>query len=323
MIKTLVKFVGGIGLALTCALAAAQHWPNKPVKFIVPTPAGTAPDIVARVIGEKLTARWGQQVVVENRAGAGGIPAMVAFSQAAPDGHTLGLIHTGAIALTPHLFKDPKFNVDTDIVTVSTVVNSPLLIAANPKLGIASFQDLVNQAKAKPGKLVFAAPLLNSVPHLAAEMLSRQAGIQLHHVPYNGSAASITATVAGDGGDITIDAPAPLLAHVKAGKLKAVAVTSAKRLPGLEDIPTVGESLRGFEANGWFALFAPARTPAAVLERINGDVAAVLQQPEVVARFAELGLYTSPHSVRDSAAFISSERAKWAKVIKDAGIRPE
>jgi len=302
---------------------SAQAWPSGPVKMVVPTPAGSAPDIVARLLGEQLAKTWGQPIVVDNRAGAGGIPAMSAFKRAEPNGLTLGLFHTAVVALTPHLFKNPMFNVETDIVTVSTVVNSPLAIAVNPKLGVTSLDELFKLAKARQGKLVFAAPLLNSVPHLVWEELSRGAGAEFLVVPHNGSASSITATLAGDGGDVTVDAPAPLMPHFKTGRLQALAITSGKRLPGLESYRTVSETIPGYEAAGWFALFAPARTPPELLERINRDVQRILQQPEVVARLADLGLYPALATPAASAEFVKQDRARWHEVIRQLGIQPQ
>lgn len=303
--------------------AAAQAWPDKPVKFIVPTPAGSAPDIAARLIGEKLAARWGQPVVIDNRAGAGGIPAMSAFTRSPADGYTFGFIHAGVIALTPHLFKNPQFNFDTDVVTVSTVVSGAMVVVVNPSLGVSTFPELVKMAKARPGKLVFAAPLLNSVPHLTGELLARTAGIELQTIPYNGTAAAVTAMLSGQGADVIIDSPAPLMPSIKAGKMKAIAVTSPRRFPGLDDVATVGDTLTGFDASGWFALFAPAKTPANIVERVNRDVNAVIQQPDVAARFAELGLYPSLGTVAQSGAFVTRERERWGKVIRDMGIKPE
>lgn len=321
--KKVFRIASIVFLALSFAQAEAQVWPDKPVKFIVPTPAGSSPDIAARIVGEKLSARWGQAVVIENRVGAGGIPAMSAFTRSAPDGYTLGFIHSGVIALTPHLFKNPQFNIDTEITTISTVVSSALLIVVNPSVGVNTLPELIKLAKAKPGKLVFGAPLLNSVPQLTGDLLARNAGIDIQTVPYSGAATAVAATVSGNGSDITIDAPAPLLPFIKSGKLKALAVTSPKRSPSFDQVPTVNETLPGFESFGWFALFAPAKTPAALVDKINRDVTAVLAQPDTIAKLNELSLDITPNNVVDSAAFVNRERERWKKIISDAGIKPE
>ena len=274
--------------------AEAQTWPAKPVHIIVPAPAGTAPDIITRLVANKLTPLWGSQVVVENRPGAGGIPGMTAVARAAPDGYTLGLVMATVLTLTPHLYKDPQFNVDTQFAPVAMVGTSPMLLVVNPGLGVNSVADLAALAKQRPDGLNFAPPLLNSVPHLAGEMLSTAAGIKLHLVPYSGSVAAATATMTGES-QVMIDGIPALAPYVKDGKLKALAVTSKQRLPGYEDLPTLDESFPGLEAIGWFSVLAVAGTPADIVNRVNRDVNTVIADPEIVARFADLGVYPSPN----------------------------
>ena len=300
----------------------AQAWPAKPVRFIVPAPPGTAPDIITRLVADKLTAIWGKQVIVDNRPGAGGNVAMGAFAKAEKDGHTFASVMATVVTLTPHLFKEQQYNIDTDIVPVATIGTSPMMIAVNPGLGVSSLDDFVKLAKSQPGKINFAPPLLNTVPHLAGEMLSNAAGIKLYPIAYNGSVPAVTATITGES-QITIDGLPPLVPQVKAGKLKALAVTSEKRLPGYENLPTVSETYPGLVAIGWFSLLAQAGTNAALVDRVNRDVNQVIQMPEIVSRFAELGVYPDPGSPRAAADFITSERALWAKVVKEAGIKPQ
>ena len=302
--------------------AEAQTWPAKPVHIIVPAPAGTAPDIITRLVANKLTPLWGSQVVVENRPGAGGIPGMTAIARAAPDGYTLGLVMATVLTLTPHLYKDPQFNVDTQFAPVAMVGTSPMLLVVNPGLGVNSVADLAALAKQRPDSLNFAPPLLNSVPHLAGEMLSTAADIKLHLVPYSGSVAAATATMTGES-QVMIDGIPALAPYVKDGKLKALAVTSKQRLPGYEDLPTLDESFPGLEAIGWFSVLAVAGTPADIVNRVNRDVNTVIADPEIVARFADLGVYPSPNSMQDAAAFIAVERKRWAATIRDAGIQPQ
>lgn len=311
-----------LGLVLAVAGAQAQSWPSQAVKILIPTPPGSAPDIVTRLCADKLAPLWGQPVIVDNRAGAGGIPAMSALARARADGYTFGVMPTAVIALTPHLFRQPQFDVDRDIATVSNIATSPLLIAVTPSLGVSTLPDLVALAKSRPGALKFALPQLNSVPHLAGELISTATGMKMLAVPYNGSAASITATISGDGGQVTLDSPAPLIGHVQSGRLKAIAVTSLKRIPGLDGVPTVAETVPGFEAMGWFALFAPAGTPAQITSRVHDDLKRVLQMPDVVARLTELGLQPSLASQAADVRFVSAERARWAKVARDMGIQP-
>jgi len=307
---------------LAAASAQAQDWPTKPVKFIVPAPPGMAPDIVSRLVADKLVAIWGKQIVVENRPGAGGIPAMSAFVRSAPDGYTFALPMATVVTLTPHLFKDPKYNLDTDVTPVATIGTAPMMIAVNPGLGVNNLSELIKLARSQPGKLNFAPPILNSVPHLAGEMLSSAAGIKLYPVAYNGSIASVTATVTGES-QVTIDGLPALVPQVKAGKLKAIAVLSLQRLPGYEQVPTVSETYPGMQAIGWFNVLAVANTPPAIIERVNRDINTVIQMPDLVAKLADLGVYPAPGSVKDAADFMKAERHLWAKVAHDVGVKPQ
>ncbi len=315
---------------LACALpaaqaqapAGAQAWPVKPVRLIMPFPAGVPPDIIGRLLADKLAAKWGQSVVVDNRPGAGGIAGMSAFVHSPADGYTLALVAASTLTLTPHLFKDPQFNVDRDITSVATIATGPMMIAVNPSVPAQNLAEFVKYAKARPGKVNFAATLLNSVPHLTGLMLNRAAGIDLYTVPYNGSVPALTAMVAGDA-QIIIDGLPTLVEFVKAGKLRAIAVTSARRLPGFETIPAASELLPGFESIGWFAIIAPAGTSAAVIEKVNADVNQAIQIPEIVSRFADLGMYPRAGTVKSASDFLASERVLWKKVVQDAGIKAQ
>lgn len=317
------KAIAACALAATAVFAQAQDWPTKPVKFIVTGQAGIAPDIIARVIGEKLTAIWGQPVVVENRVGAGGIPGMAAVKASPPDGYTFGVAQASVITLTPHLYKNPQFDFDMDFTMVANTMSSPLLIAVNPKLGVSTLPEFIQLAKSKPGRIEFAPPLLNSVPHLVGEQISALTGIKMMAVPYNGSGPATVAVIAGNGGEVTIDAPAPLMPNVREGKLKAIAITSVKRLPGFEGVPTVSETIPHFEATGWFGIIAPAKVPQAIVERVNRDINTVIQMPDVVGRFAPLALFPAPGTQPEVAAFVKADRERWARVVRDMGVKPE
>jgi tripartite-type tricarboxylate transporter receptor subunit TctC len=312
----------GVFFALGDVAAFAQSWPAKPVRLIVPFPAGAAPDVVARLTAAKLTDLWGQQVLVENRPGAGGIPGMTALVNSAADGYTLAFVPAAVVTLTPHLHKDPQFNVDRDLVPIAGVATGPMMIVANPASEVTSLADLVKTAKAQPGKVNFAAPQPNSVPHLTGEMLNRAAGIQLYTVTYSGSVAATTATVTGEA-MITIDGLPALAPQVRAGKLRPIAVTSSQRLPEFQSVPTVAETFPGFESIGWFAVFGRTGTPAAVVERINRDVNKVVQMPDLVARFAELGVYPNAGSPKALNDFLQAQRALWKKVVQEAGLQPQ
>jgi tripartite-type tricarboxylate transporter receptor subunit TctC len=308
--------------SIAAPAAFAQAWPAKPVRVIVSFPGGTAPDIIGRVIGDKLGQAWNQPLVFENRPGAGGITAMSAFVRSPADGYTLGLIAASTVTITPHLFKDPQFDPDKDFVIAATAGISPMMFAVHPASGINTMAELIARAKAAPGKVNFASPGLFTVPHLAGEMVNRQAGVQLYSVPYNGSVQSTTAAVTGDA-TLVIDGIPPLAAQIRAGKLRPIAVASKAKLPGWENVPATSDTLPGFEPIGWFAVLAPTGTPQAIVERVNRDVNAAMKMPDVVARMAELGVYPNPGSVKDAQDFLAKERVLWKKVIDEVGVKPQ
>lgn len=301
--------------------AMAQSWPTRPVRLIVPAGAGAAPDVVARLLGERLGAAWGQGVVVENRPGAGGIPGMSALARSANDGYTIGFVPAAMGTLTPLVFKNPQFNPDTDLLPVATVGISPLMLVAPASSGVQNLADLARLGKANPGKVNFAAAQINSLPHLAGELVSKMGGMGLFTVPYPAPPAAISAVLAGDAA-VTADGIPGLIAHVRSGRLRALAVTSAQRLPGL-DFPTVAETYPGYEMVGWFQIIVPAGTPAAIAERINADVNRITQSPDVVARLGELGVYPRQDSLAASREFFASQQRAMKKLVSDLGIQPQ
>ena len=308
-------------LLIACG-ALAQSWPTKPVRFVVPAQLGTSPDIFGRLLGDKLAAIWGQQVLIENRGGGGGAPAMVAVVRAAPDGATFAMISTTAIAITPYLLKEQPFNPESDLVPVATIGGGPMLLAVNPSVPAHTLPELVKLAKAQPGKLNLSVSNLHNIPHLSAEMLSGVAGIQLYPVAYNGSNVSLTAAISGEA-HVIVDGAAVIAPHVKSGRLRAIALTSLERMKGFETVPTVAETYPKFQAEGWFALLAPAKTPQAIVERVNRDINTVMQMPDVVARFEQLGNYPITGDPKFATDFIRAEQAKWSKVIRDIGVKPQ
>ncbi|HEX9396525.1 MAG TPA: tripartite tricarboxylate transporter substrate-binding protein [Burkholderiales bacterium] len=317
-----LKPFGVIALALLAGAAQAQQWPDKPVRLMVPFPPGTAPDIAARLMADKLSQAWKQQMVVESRPGAGGIPGMSAFIKTAPDGYSFAVVPATVVTLTPNLFKNPQYSIDNDVTPVAILATGPFIIAVNSGIGVNSLDELLKIAKAQPGKINMAPPGLNTTPHLAGELLAMLAGVRFYPVPYNGSVPAVTATITNES-QFTIDGVPALASNIRAGKLIAVAVTSRQRIPGFENVPPVADTFKGFEAIGWFAVLAPAKTPVAMIERMNRDVNDVVRIPEIVTRYADLGIYPRPGSVKDAADFLASERKLWAKVIQDLGIQPQ
>jgi tripartite-type tricarboxylate transporter receptor subunit TctC len=308
-------------LALGSTTAMAQAWPNKPVRMIVPVGAGSAPDVIARIVGEKLAVAWGQGVVVDNRPGAGGIPGMSALARSAPDGYSIGFVPAAMGTITPLVFKNPQFNADTDLTPAATVGTSPLMLVVPATSDIRSVADLAKHAKAHAGKVNFAAPQLNSLPHLAGEMLSKAGGMGVFTVPYRTPPEAVAAVLAGDA-TFTVDGVPGLLPHVKSGRLRAVGVTSARRLPGI-DAPAVAETYPGYEAIGWFQIIVPTGTPAAIVERINADVNRITASPEVIARLAELGIYPRQDSVAGAREFFVQQQGAMKHLVNELGVQPQ
>ncbi|HSV80560.1 MAG TPA: tripartite tricarboxylate transporter substrate binding protein [Ramlibacter sp.] len=307
---------------LAATLASAQGFPTRPVKLVVPFPAGTAPDVAARLLADRLAQGWGQGVVVDNRPGAGAIPGMAAAARAANDGYTLAFVPAAAATLTPHLYKSPQYNMDTDFVPVAAVATSPLMVVVNASANVHSLADLAKLSRGSQGKVNFAAAQINSLPHLTGEMLNRIGGLGLFTVPYQGSQAAITGVLAGDA-TVTVEGVPGVAQHIKAGKLRALAVTSDKRLPGFDDIPTASETFKGFEAMGWFGLFAPAGTPAAVIEQVNRETNKALAHPDLVRRFAELGMYPRPGTPAALKEFMQQQQALFRGWIAELGLQPQ
>jgi tripartite-type tricarboxylate transporter receptor subunit TctC len=308
-------------LAVVGTSAMAQAWPSKPVRMIVPVGAGSAPDVIARIVGEKLATAWGQGVVVDNRPGAGGIPGMSTLARSAPDGYTIGFVPAAMGTITPLVFKNPQFNPDTDLSPVATVGISPLMLVVPTASGIQSMADLAKHAKAQPGKVNFAAPQLNSLPHLAGEMVSKAGGMGAFTVPYRTPPEAVAAVLAGDA-TFTVDGVPSLLQHVKSGRLRALGVTSAQRLPGI-DAPAVAETYPGYEAIGWFQIIVPAGTPAAIVERINTDVNRITATPDVTARLGELGIYPRQDNVAAARAFFVQQQGAMKRLVNELGVQPQ
>ncbi len=317
------------GLLAACAvtflaapLAQAQDWPTKPVRMIVPIGPGSAPDVIARLLADRLGTLWNQAVVVDNKPGAGGIPGMSALANAGGDGYTIGFVPAAMATITPLVYKTPQFNVDTQLQAVATVGISPLMLVAPANAPFNTLPELEKYAKAHPGKVNFGAPQLNSLPHLAGEMLSKAGGLGFYTVPYANPPAAITAALSGDVA-VTADGIPGVQQHVKAGKLKALGVTTATRVPGYESIPAVAETYPGYEAIGWFQVMVPAGVPAARVEALNRDVNAVLRQPDVVKQLNELGVYPQQGTPAAARDFLAGQRQVMKKIVAELGLQQQ
>ena len=310
-------------LALAAALlpfgASAQSWPDKPVKILVPAPAGSSLDVLARAIGDRLKDKFGQPVVVENKPAAGGTVATAEVARATPDGSVMLLGFNGPLATGPLIQKVP-YDVQKDLAPVIITSSQPNVLAVNASLPVKTVPELVAWAKANPGKLNYASVGNGSSSHLNAELLKSMAGIEAVHVPFNGSPPAVLSTVQGET-QMIFAVMQPLQAQIQAGKLRAIAVTTPKRFPLLPDLPAVAETYPGFEALAWNGLVVPAATPPAVVQKINAEVGAILKQPEIVQKMNGFGFDLVGGTPADFAALIASEAARWTPVVKALGIK--
>jgi tripartite-type tricarboxylate transporter receptor subunit TctC len=311
---------GAAALPAVSRIAWAQTFPTRPVRLIEGFGAGSAPDIVARLIGQSLSERLGQSFVIENRSGAASNTATEAVVRAAPDGYTLLLI-TSANAINAAMFK-LNFDFVRDIAPVAGIVHVPLVMEVHPSVPARTVAEFITHAKANPGKINLASAGTGSTTHAAGEMFKMMAGLDLLHVPYRG-AQVFPALLAGDVPQVYFGPLLSSIEYVRTGKLRALAVTTATRSPMLPDIPALSETLPGYEASAWFGIGVPKSTPAELIERLNKEVNISIADPKFKARLANLGGTVLAGSPADFGKLISDETKKWGKVIKSAGIKPE
>lgn len=301
---------------------SAGGYPSKPIHIIVPFPAGGATDILTRVVAEKLGARLGQTMIVDNKPGAGANIGAEAAAKAAPDGYTLLMGSVASHAISVTYYKTLGYDFRRDLTPISMVGHVPSVLVITNSLPVKTVPELIAYAKSHPGQLNFASSGTGALIHLTGEMFKQMAGIDIVHVPYKGTALFLPDLIDGRV-SMSLDSMPPHLPHIKSGKLRALAVTSAKRSPVLPDLPTIAETLPGFESIAPYALFAPAGTPVEIIALINREVNAVLLMPEVRDKLAEQGIEVSGSTPDALASTVKSEIAKWAKVIKDGNIKPE
>jgi tripartite-type tricarboxylate transporter receptor subunit TctC len=318
--KIVRSIVVALLVLLSAPLAVAQTgYPNKPVRIIVGFTPGSATDITARMFAQKFSEAWNVAVTVENIPGAGGSVGGDRVAKALPDGYTLYWGANGALTINPTLQANPTYDVVRDLAPVARVLVMPSILALNNDVPANSLAELIALAKAQPGKLSYATPGAGTPQHIAGELLKSLAGIDVVHVPYRGA---VFTDVMGGRVTMTLQNMAAISPIVREGKLHGLVVTSLKRTPNFPDLPTVAESgFPGFEAISWFGLMAPAATPAAAIDRIYQDAARIVAHPDMREKFAQLGLDTTADSPAELGAIIKSDIAKWAKVIKDAGIK--
>jgi len=321
MSRILKRAVSLLVLALIAAGTGAQTYPAKPIRLVVPFPAGGTTDILAREVGQRLSQSFGQSVVVDNRPGAAGNIGSELVARSAPDGYTLLMATVGTHAINPSLYAKMPYDHVKDFAPVILVASVPNVLEVTPSLPVYTVADLIKLAREKPGQINFASSGSGTSIHLSGELFKAMAGVDMTHVPYKGSAPAIADLIGGQV-QVMFDNLPSSLPQIKAGKLRAIAVTSAQRAPALPEVPTIAESgLPGFEASSWFGLVAPAGTPPAIIARINAEVNQWLQSPEAKEKLLAQGAAAAGGSPEQFAAYISAETEKWARVVKASGAK--
>ncbi len=315
--------LGGAAASLLAMPAVAQTpWPSKPVRFIVPFPPGQAADIFARMIAEKLTDVWKQQVIVENKAGGSGIPATEFGKAAAPDGHTLMVVSSGTFGVNPSLFPDLPYKPLVDFLPISNIFLVPLVIVAHPSFPGNTLADLIDLARKEPGKWSYASAGPGTSQHLSMELFKLRAKLDIVHVPYKGSGPAM-ADLLGGHVPLMMDSTSAALNHIVDGRIKALAVTTARPAPApLDKIPTIAQTLPGFDAAGWSGLAAPARTPLEIVAKVNKDVQALLNDPAVIRQIEQRAAIPAPGSPLQFSEFIKKEIDTWGAVVRATGTKP-
>jgi tripartite-type tricarboxylate transporter receptor subunit TctC len=319
------RILGGLLAAccLAAGAAAAQTYPSKPIRLIVPYPPGGGNDTLARLFGAKLTEAWGQQVVIDNRPGAGTLIGTQLAARAVPDGYTLLLSSIATHAIAPHLYAKPGYDPVKDFSPITLLAIAPTVVCVNPSVPAKSLQELIALARARPGELKFASGGSGTPPHMAGEIFATMTGVKLVHVPYKGGGPAIAGLIGGET-NMMFDTAASILPHVRAGRLRGLAIARATRLPEYPDIPTFVEAgVKGYEVNAWYSMHAPAGVPRDVVARLNRELARILALPDVQERLKQLGSEGVGNNPEEFGRFVAAESAKYAKAIREAGIKVE
>jgi tripartite-type tricarboxylate transporter receptor subunit TctC len=310
------------GAFVASTTAHAQAWPAKPVRVIVQFPPGGTPDIYGRLMSQELTKAWNQSVVVENRTGAAGVIGSDAVAKAPPDGYTLLFASDSPLVLTPHLVAKMPYDVFRDFTLIANVTQGPFVLLANPSAPFQTLKEFVAAAKAKPGSVPYASSGNGSTQHLAMELIRIGAGLELVHVPYKGFGQGLADVMAGQVplifGGVTAS-----IGLSKSGKVRALGVTSAKRVPALGDVPTIAETIPGYEIQAWYGFLGPAGMPPDLVRKINADVNAIVSRPDFLERMAKDGIERADGTPEQFAARLRADSEKFAKIVKAAGLKPE
>jgi tripartite-type tricarboxylate transporter receptor subunit TctC len=310
-----------IGL-LTAVTAIAETYPSKPIRIVVPTSPGGANDILARTIGPHLTAAWGQPVIVENRAGAGGTIGSAAVAKAKPDGYTLVLGSVSHIAIAPSIFPQKPYDAQRDFAPIVQLVNQPIVLVAHPSLPAKTVRDIINLAKAKPDALIYASPGIGGAMHLAGELLQERIRVRMVHVPYKGGGPAVS-ELAGGQVPLLFVGLAPALPQIRAGRIRAIALAGSERTSVIPDVPTIGETLPGYKVDFWAGVLAPAGTPASLVAQLNQQIVKILRMPDVTKGLREQSFDVVAGTPQQLAAAIRDDVRRWTPVVRVAGIKPE
>ena len=303
--------------ALWSTIAVAQSYPIKPIRIIVGYPAGGPTDMIARTVAQKLSPALGQQVIVDNRPGVSGMIGAELAVKAPPDGYTLLTVPI-TYAVTPSVFPKMPYDAEKDLAPVALVAAAPFILVVHPTLPVKTVKDLIVLAKSRPGQINYASASAGGMPHLAGELFNIMAGVKLTHIPYKGAAPATIDLLAGQV-SLMFNNMLSAMPHVKSGKLRAVAVTSAKRSSAVPELPTVAETIPGFEASGWYGAFAPAATPREIIAKLNGEINRLMRQPDVAQRLAGDGVEAVTMTPAEFGTYLHSEIVKWGKVVKISG----
>ena len=312
-----------LSLVAMATQTSAQSYPAKPIRMITPYAAGGGSDTLARILGQKLLEAWGQPVVVDNRPGGGGIIGAETVARATPDGYTLFVTPSAVLTINPHLYSKLRYDTFKDFAPITMASNSPYFLVVHPKIPAASVKELITYAKANPGKMNYSSSGNGSSTHLAGVLFNNMAGVDIVHIPYKGAAPAIVDLLAGNI-QMRFSSVVPVLPHVRSGRLRGIAISSAKRYGPLPDVPTINESgLPGYVVESFYAVVAPAGTPHALIVKINAEIVRNLKTPEIAAHMASDGAEVIGSSPEELAKALREDHARWAKPVKDSGARAD
>ena len=319
----LAKLAAAIALGTCPAVSFAQAYPVKPIRLIVPFPPGGGVDFIGRIVGQKLTERLGQQVAIDNRSGANGIVGLEVLKTSAPDGYTIAAASAGPLTVNPFIYKKLPYDTLKDFTHIANMVNFPLLLVSHPSLPVKNVKELIALARAQPGHVTYSSPGAGNSGHLSGELFNSMAKVKILHIPYKGTAPAVVAVLSGEA-HLTYSSIPTILPHVKSGRVRALGIGNAQRIPSLPEFPTIAEmGVPGYEAYAWGGMIGPANMPPQVVQRLSKEINAILKQKDVTDRMYAEGTVPTPSGPDEFTAYIKSELKKWGEVVKLAGIKAE